>query len=187
MTECELCGRPSSEVVPIMYEGVRMSSCDKCARLGTVIQRKVRKVVKPKRSRSGSSGGQTKSAVTFSFNSDSSTSSSTPQRKGRSDDRFLKSNYGSLIRVARQKMKLTLNELAHQIKESGSLVQAIESQRIQPTDVIVRKLERTLSINLKEDVDDDVTQTVKTYKKSPSDSRTIGDVVILSKNKKKNR
>ena len=57
-------------------------------------------------------------------------------------------NWGDAIRKARQKKKLTIEQLAARIMEKGNYMHAIENGRIMPTVEVAKKLEKELDIKL---------------------------------------
>ena len=74
-----------------------------------------------------------------------------------SEDKVLITNYGSVVRKAREKRGLDHNALALKISEKKSIVTSVESGNIRPNEKLVRKLENFLKINLMEDVEESST------------------------------
>ena len=63
-----------------------------------------------------------------------------------SEDKVLISNYGSVVRKAREKRGLDHNALALKISEKKSIVTSVESGNIRPNEKLIRKLENILKI-----------------------------------------
>jgi uncharacterized protein (TIGR00270 family) len=96
------------------------------------------------------------------------------------DDMILVEDYAKKIRTARQRAKLTQDELAQKIGERITTLQSIESGRLKPTKKAIRGLERELDISLLEPI---ATVPVKTYKKGSFKGTTLGDVVKVKRKK----
>jgi len=90
-----------------------------------------------------------------------------------SEDKVLISNFGSVVRKAREKRGLDHNALALKISEKKSIVTSVEAGNIRPNEKLIRKLENFLSINLMEDVDESSTS----YKSGSKKNLTMGDLI----------
>jgi len=90
-----------------------------------------------------------------------------------SEDKVLITNYGSVVRKAREKRGLDHNALALKISEKKSIVTSVESGNIRPNEKLVRKLENFLKINLMEDVEESSTS----YKTGSKKNLTMGDLI----------
>ena len=90
-----------------------------------------------------------------------------------SEDKVLISNYGSVVRKAREKRGLDHNALALKISEKKSIVTSVESGNIRPNEKLIRKLENFLKINLMEDVEESSTS----YKSGSKKNLTMGDLI----------
>ena len=60
----------------------------------------------------------------------------------------LRSDFNLLIKSAREKMGLSQEELGRKINEKLSLIKHLESGTLKPNDVLTRKVERFLKIQL---------------------------------------
>ena len=109
-----------------------------------------------------------------------STPISKPKPGVRIDDMELKEDYAKAIRVARQKKKLSQEELAQKIGERISTLQSIESGRLKPTGKTIRGLERELEISLLEPIG---TVPIKASKGTSVAGPTLGDRVIVKRKK----
>ena len=90
-----------------------------------------------------------------------------------SEDKVLISNYGSVVRKAREKRGLDHNALALKISEKKSIVTSVEAGNIRPNEKLIRKLENFLNINLMENVEESSTS----YKSGSKKNLTMGDLI----------
>ena len=67
------------------------------------------------------------------------------------------SDYGSVVRKAREKKRLDHASLAAKISEKKSIITSVESGNMKPNEKIIKKLENFLNIKLLEDIDDSTT------------------------------
>jgi ribosome-binding protein aMBF1 (putative translation factor) len=65
-------------------------------------------------------------------------------------DQYVVANAGTVLRQARQRMKLTEKEAATKLNIKEALLLGIESGKLQPDDAMVKKLERFYGVSLKE-------------------------------------
>ncbi|MFA5077541.1 MAG: multiprotein-bridging factor 1 family protein [Candidatus Micrarchaeia archaeon] len=118
--ECEICGK--REAVCLVYlEGAKMNSCQGCSRGGKVL---------------------------YFFDSDSPIPTAVQQRP-RSEEEIV-DDYGKIIRAARMKLGLSLEELGMKIAEKANYLEHVERQTTLPSLPLARKLEKFLKIKLVE-------------------------------------
>ncbi len=84
-------------------------------------------------------------------------------------------NYGEIIKKARMKKGLSLEELAKKINERESYLRHVEREEMLPNDALIKKLEKELNIKLKESVPISSLH-VKTEKK---EEETLGDIAEI--------
>ncbi len=89
--------------------------------------------------------------------------------------------YGERIREARQKLGLSLEELARKINEKSGYLEMVEQERTLPSLKLARKLEHVLKISLITEVVQDMGME-KGKTKLPD--LTLGDVVVFEKKKR---
>ena len=91
------------------------------------------------------------------------------------------SDYGSVVRKAREKKRLDHASLASKISEKKSIITSVESGNMKPNEKLIRKLENFLNIKLLEDVDDSATS----YGSGAKKNFTMGDLInqALEENK----
>ncbi len=152
---CEMCGKKSSNLKPVLIEGSILNVCPNCAKFG--------KSVKPE--------------IT-------ATSSEIAQRLEKREKRFRTKNvfesvenelvddYAEKIRNARVKMNLTPEKLGKKINEKKTVITKIESKSMRPDKKLVKKLETTLNIKLM-----GKTKTEKVEPKKTGRALTIGDLI----------
>ena len=68
------------------------------------------------------------------------------------DDKVLISNYGAVVRKAREKLGMNHATLASKISEKKSIVTSVESGNMRPNEKLIKKLENFLKIRLMENV-----------------------------------
>jgi putative transcription factor len=82
--------------------------------------------------------------------------------------------YGRVIREARERLGLTLDELASTIKEKATLIKKIERQELVPEDRVRKKLEKELNIKLT----DQATEEKVKYR-GGAKGLTLGDIADI--------
>jgi putative transcription factor len=90
----------------------------------------------------------------------------------------LAEDYPKRISKARSKKGLTQEDLAKQINEKKSVISRLESGEMRPSDKLIKKLERTLDIKLKERME---FQIEESKKKLTSGGVTLGDLIKMEK------
>ncbi len=149
---CDICGSKHIKA-QILLEGAKLLACSRCMKSGKIIH----------------------------YFRDDETSEG-PLRpmppkhlpKSAATDEEIIENWGEVIRKARQKAGLTIEELASRIMEKGNYMHAIESGRIMPTLDTARKIEKELKIKLieKPEVGGPSTSSAKGFQEP-----TLGDMV----------
>jgi putative transcription factor len=159
---CELCGRKPS-TYNCEVEGTVMKVCQDCSKYGAV---------------------KGKSNVKIVVQDSKKSVSNDPEY-------LFVSNYGNLVKNAREKKGLTQEDFAKQINEHKSLIHQVESEHIKPNILLARKLERALHIKLVEEIksekyeapDDDkhLNSTGKLVSRTKSEGITLGDMINFKK------
>jgi putative transcription factor len=122
MPSCQLCGNDSDSLSKVKIEGATMKVCDSCSDLGEEVTTKSKK--KPKKTKK---------------------KSRTPSRR---ESQVLVNNYGKKVKEAREDKKLSLQELADELKEKKSVIQKIEQSELKPDKSLAGKISRELGIEL---------------------------------------
>lgn len=146
MGNCEICGE-EKELVKAIVEGSLLEVCGECSKFGNIII--VKKIQGEER----------------------------PVKKQTIDIiNIINPDYPKLIKESREKLGLKQKELALKINEKESVIHKLETGSLQPTILLARKLERTLSINLIE-----LYQDTYDSLNLKDDKLTIGDILRLRK------
>ena len=152
---CDLCGK-EGELFKVEVEGTTLNVCKDCSNFGKVIS-KVEPEPTPKERRKI----QKQQAIV----------EEEPEVIYE-----IVSNYASLIRKNREKLKLKQEELAKKIAEKASVVNNLESGKFKPSLKLAGKLEKFLNIKLIEEVE---VKDVAKSKKSSNEAMTLGDMIKL--------
>ena len=164
---CELCGAVVYRPRYYEVEGTTMILCENCAKYGKPVSPAViRQEEKRIRER--------KERKSQFFTPDLS-------------EQVLVEDYGRRIREARERLKLTQEDLARAIAEPVSYVRKIESQKVYPPDKVVEKLEKVLKIKLRETVITSDKYAPIDVKKDSTLEIKLGDILVIRRNKKKKK
>ncbi|MCD6275734.1 MAG: TIGR00270 family protein [Thermoplasmata archaeon] len=136
---CELCGRDVPRLKKVIIEGVILNVCDECAKFGKEIKGNeipkdvkylppeiVRERVERKRRRRG--------------------------RDYLDEEEVLIEDYPRVIREARERLRMTQEELAKKILEKRTVISKLERGEMRPDEKLIKKLEKALNIKLKEKI-----------------------------------
>ncbi len=154
---CEICGKPVTNTFVIEIGRRYMKVCEDCKVLGKVIQVKtptkptLRKIVPQVKKESN------KPSIAKEIELE------------------IREDFAQVIKKARENMGLTQDMLASIIGEKLSLVKKIEGGKMKPTIEVAKKLEKTLKINLLEQVNLEEKKLNKTAKSE----LTLGDIVDI--------
>ncbi len=148
MPSCELCGKKADKLTKSKIEGAVLKACDSCAEMGEKVQK----------SRS---------------NKRKTTKKSYSKRKRKEE--VLKPDYGKLVKKARDKKKLSISEVAKNLKEKESVIKRIEQGELKPDKALANKLEKEFSIELY------TSPAVNDVNQNRGDTRkaTLGDVADI--------
>jgi len=164
---CELCGKNFNRVFKIRLEGGLVSACEGCAKFGEVVAE-----IKPQ-IRAPKPAPQIASRPAPAAIPASKEEEATPELVyGLIED------FGSRIKAARERLKLTQEELGKVLNESHTVIHRMELGKLEPTEDMARKLERKLNVRLivlqKDDDDSEV-------KPGQSKEVTLGDMIVVRK------
>jgi len=155
MAECERCGR-KAKLTLVEIEGAQMYLCPDCSRYGKVVQR--REEPPPQRK----------------------VSAPRPKQPRRPDvlsrEKELAQDYPRRIQRGREKLGLSREELGRKINERVSVIAKLEHGEMHPPDSLVKKLEKTLGIELMEDVEE-----VHISSSASSTGMTLADFIVRKK------
>jgi putative transcription factor len=89
------------------------------------------------------------------------------------DEKELALDYPEKVKNARRAKGMNQEELAKSINEKKSVIVKIEAGEMRPNDKLVKKLERTLEISLREKLE----LEIETEKRAFSQGMTLGDFI----------
>ena len=89
------------------------------------------------------------------------------------DDKVLISNYGAVVRKAREKLGMNHATLASKISEKKSILTSVESGNMRPNEKLIKKLENFLKIKLMENVE----SGPEIKSKKSGEGLTMGDLL----------
>ncbi len=161
---CEICGRTTSNPYTVYIEGARLVVCESCARRYKnaepmfVNKKKARK--RPKQQ---------------------------PKKKTVEKTFEIVPDYAKIIKEAREKRGMKLEDLAKAIAEAESEMHKIERGELVPELKVAEKLEKFLGIKLIREITEEElekeSEVAEKYK--PKDVElTLGDIVVIKKKKK---
>jgi putative transcription factor len=149
--ECELCGNQDA-LVNAVVEGSMVKVCRQCSRYGHVILlEKPLSAIKEEKKK---------------------------EARLEIPEEIITEDYGSLIKSARERLKLTQKELALNLAEKESIIHKLESYYLEPSLELARKLEKFLSIKLIYLMNEDMPVKKVNFKDG---SMTIGDILSIKK------
>ena len=160
---CEMCGKNVTFLRKVTIEGVSLEVCSECAKFGIEAKKDVPKEEAPRpiiaqRLEVREKRGRPRDVL----------------EKGDKED--LVEDFGSLIRIARERAGMTQKDLAMKINERVTILSKIESNLMRPDDKIITKLQKELGIVLKEKVPE-----VVAAKESTRASLTLADLIRMQK------
>ena len=149
MASCQLCGRDVDSLKKAKIEGATLKVCDSCADMGETVETKSKKKKRKKKKKRTSS---------------------------KRSSEVLTSNYGEMIKNAREEEKLSIKEVADSLNEKESVIKKIEGEDLKPEKSLASKLEKKFGIELY------VNPSVSDVETDSGDSRsaTLGDVAEVS-------
>ncbi|MEM2127201.1 MAG: multiprotein bridging factor aMBF1 [Candidatus Bathyarchaeia archaeon] len=152
---CEVCGREiRGPPLRRIIEGGRLTVCSQCARFGD--EEWTPTPPKPPQKGRGSAGDLSKI-----------------------EDITLVEDYGMRIKEARERMNMTVEELARRIGEKESVIKKLEKEELVPNEALVQKLRRTLKVELLVPEE----RGFKISSSKPVEGRRLGDLLKLKEEK----
>jgi putative transcription factor len=171
---CEVCGRKiHDEPVKAVIEGAKLTVCLECSKHGKVILHEA----------ADFPALQKTTATSYTYPASSSTKSTihipTIQKKPPVAQvkltTELTDGYAGKIRVAREKLALSHEDLGKKINEKASLLRHIETGKVAPNNQLASKLEHALRIQLMVPITDEKATTH--VHKVENEEMTLGDLV----------
>jgi putative transcription factor len=137
---CELCGNPIQIPKNVIIDGSIFNVCLSCSKHGKPYEpnQPSKKIFSPKKS---SNPVPPKKPIRVY-----------PKTIQIIDEKVLRPDFGKIIREARMKKGITQENVANQISEKITLYKKIETGAIKPNEILSKKLERALRIQLYENL-----------------------------------
>jgi putative transcription factor len=168
---CEVCGRKiHDEPVRAVIEGARLTVCVECSKHGKIILREEAFLPLPQKTSAG-------------IVSKPGTPVKLVQRR-RTDipqvalTKELTDDYANKIRIAREKLMLSHEELGLKINEKASVLRHIETGKMAPDNLLASKLEHMLRIQLLVNVSNEKSTTQ--VHRAATEELTLGDLVEMN-------
>jgi len=160
---CEMCGKNVTFCRKVTIEGVLLEVCSECARFG----------IEAKKEPGKEAGPMPVIAQRLEVREKRSRPKDVLESATKED---LVEDYGTRIRLARERAGMTQKELAMKINERVTILSKIESAQMRPDEKIITKLQNELGIALKEKVFE-----VVAAKESSRASLTLADLIKMQK------
>jgi putative transcription factor len=182
---CEVCGRKiHGDPIRANIEGAKLTVCAECAKHGKIIypdeEKQVPKspflIITP-------GAGSTSGVATTGTAKSRKPSPPVKQKKLNLTVKVeitqeLIGDYASVIRVAREKMGLSHEDLGLKINERASVLKHIELGKMEPNNLLANKLERLLKIKLLVPIEVEEKPT-STPVSGKNQEMTLGDIVEI--------
>jgi putative transcription factor len=168
---CEVCGRKiHSDPVHAVIEGATLTVCVECSKHGKVIIHEEADLRSNQLSPARPS--PTKSYIHIP------TIQKKPPVAQVQITTELVDGFASKIRVAREQLALSHEDLGKKINEKASLLKHIETGKVAPNNQLATKLEHALKIKLMVPIADEKVTTIP----KASEGLTLGDLIEIDKN-----
>jgi len=159
--ECEICGAKTAVLYEVIFQGKRLYACEECVK-------KYRLSIVEKN---------------LGFKRRNMNKKISYRHKAYRNKHILREsgeelieNYGKIIKEARERIGLTQEDLAKELKVKLSYIKKIESEKIIPTPDVIWKLEKTLNIKLRSKLEEYVEDYAESVYSS-IDNYTLGDIL----------
>ena len=168
---CEVCGRKiHTEPVTAIIEGAKLTVCIECSKHGRIIHQE--ETTMP------NAAPNYPSNTTKKPQGPATTVQKKPSTPSVQITQEITPDYANQIRMAREKLSLTHEELGKKIMEKASLLKHIEAKKMEPNNQLAQKLERTLKIKLLIPISQ---EKISQFPKSANKELTLGDLVKIDK------
>ena len=163
---CEICGKPiEGKPIRTKIDGSVLEVCKECSKFGRVQKDTPleRKFVSRNKKGNPQKRPQARQNV---------------QRRREEPMDELVEDYNVIIRKARESKGWTREELGAKMYEKVSVINRIESGKMEPDVKLAKKFEKTLNITLIEKYDD---MDLESFKSSASGPNTLGSIVKIKR------
>jgi len=170
---CEVCGHKiHGEAVTAVIEGARLTVCIECSKHGKVISQE--EIVLQKQAAAAKVAAQTRKPQT-----PLPTVQKKPITASVKITQELTADYPNKIKVAREKMILTHEELGKRINEKASVLRNLEAGKMEPNNQLASKLEHMLKIKLLVPIDEE--KVPPPTSKAANQELTLGDLIEIDR------
>jgi putative transcription factor len=185
---CEVCGRKiHADPIRVNIEGAKLTVCAECAKHGKLIYPNEENNAPKSPFLIVASGSSISSASTSSTGAVAKPKKQ-PQMMQKKRNLVAKveitqelvEGYPALIRVAREKLGYSHEDLGLKISERASVLKHIELGKMEPNNLLANKLEHTLKIKLLVPIEEE--QTVPTTAAGKNQEMTLGDLIEIDSN-----
>lgn len=179
-SDCDLCGTETF-LKRYIIEGAEVNACSSCGKFGKPLDTQSRKSAYKPSFRGVNPSSSPTNTVKSGFRAGNKRSG--PQNKSPSET-FLKEDFGNLIQQTRERLGLTRKEVSESLFIRENLLARIESGKIRPNDVLIKKLEKTLEISLIDQSENqDSAQVSQKTSSNQTKTLTLGDFAHIRKKK----
>ena len=163
---CEVCGHKiHAEPITAMIEGARLTVCVECSKHGKIVtQDEYTPKIKP------TSTAKPTARMPMLVQK-------RPETPKVQITQEIVEDYNTKIRMAREKLGLTHEDLGKKINEKSSVIGKLETRKIEPDNILATKLEHALKIKLLTPVTEEEAPQ-PTLKKTDREM-TLGDLIQL--------
>ena len=170
---CEVCGHKiHTEPVTAVIEGARLTVCIECSKHGKVLTQE--EIALPKQQQV-TSKNRPQAPLTVVQKKPIVANVQITQE--------LTEDYPNKIRVAREKLCLTHEELGKKINEKASVLRNLESGKMAPNNQLASKLEHMLKIKLLVPISEE--KVPPPISRSANQEMTLGDLIEIDQNEEK--
>jgi len=164
--QCETCGKHFIEGKKVKIEGYVSIVCNDCAHYGQIVGEVRKESAEPPKPKTAATPTPAPSLSKVLEEELSQPS--------------LKEDYGAIIKKAREKKGLKMEDFAKMLNEPESLIHRIEGGKFEPPDALAHKIESILHVRLFEKP----SMVLPSGGKTSSKDLTLGDVVVVKKKEK---
>jgi putative transcription factor len=165
---CEVCGHKiHTEPITAIIEGARLTVCIECSKHGKIVHQD--EIPLPKQTMAAK---KPQAPITMV--------QKRPIIANVQITQELTEDYPNKIRVAREKLVLTHEELGKKINEKASVLRNLEAGKMAPNNQLASKLEHMLKIKLLVPISEE--KVPPPTSKSANQEMTLGDLIEIEKN-----
>jgi putative transcription factor len=160
---CELCGKETDKLNTVRIEGTMLKVCSDCSKFGDNV-------------RPGAKDAPNRVVIQSRLDNRERRMKTKDVYQAEEEVEELADDYGERIRKGREAKGWKQEDLAHHMNERLTLVQKVERHDIKPDDVLIKKIEKTLAIQLMDKV-----PLIKSEKRATGKGLTLEDFIKTGK------